>query len=126
MNKKVIFAGIILIFLIVLIVYFLAKPKPKILTATDVQQQALNIIAEKINLQKLEPDMRLIWISEDEKGIKIRPVLIRIGITDGQYTEIKEIIYGEIKEDEFFVTGRATAEKISQTTNINQIFRALR
>ena len=118
MNKKVIFAGIILIFLIVLIVYFLAKPKPKILTATDVQQQALNIIAEKINLQKLEPDMRLIWISEDEKGIKIRPVLIRIGITDGQYTEIKE--------DEFFVTGRATAEKISQTTNINQIFRALR
>jgi len=64
---------------------------------------------------KLKDDLKkqglyLIWIAE-EKTKTIRPVLIRIGVTDDEYTEIKEIVYGELKEGQFVITGILTTKK---------------
>lgn len=124
MRKKIFIYGFVLIFGIIValgIIWYQKQHSPAI-PASLVQKEIL----ETINLQKLEPDMRLIWVT-DEKGKEIKPVLIRIGITDGQYTEIKEILFGEIKEGDFIVTGKTTPQSSSASQqDINRIFRSLR
>jgi len=67
---------------------------------------------------KLKDDLKkqglyLIWIAE-EKTKTIRPVIIRVGVTDNEYTEVKEIIYGELKEGQFVITGIETGKAASQ------------
>jgi len=110
-----------------MIFFGVKKLKNPEIPAVEVKNAVLAAVSQKIDLKKLDPDMRLIWIAKDEKGEKIQPVLVRIGITDGTYTEIKEVIFGEIKEGEFVVTGRATADQINtRTPDINQVFRSLR
>jgi len=110
-----------------MIFFGVKKLKNPEIPSAEVKSAVLAAISQKIDLKKLDPDMRLIWVSEDETGEKIRPVLVRIGMSDGTYTEIKEILFGEIKEGEFVVTGRATAEQINtRTPDINQAFRSLR
>jgi len=110
-----------------MIFFGVKKLKNPEIPSAEVKSAVLAAISQKIDLKKLDPDMRLIWIAKDEKGEKIQPVLVRIGITDGTYTEIKEVIFGEIKEGEFVVTGRATADQINtRTPDINQVFRSLR
>ncbi|HOK20719.1 MAG TPA: hypothetical protein PLX73_02260 [Candidatus Paceibacterota bacterium] len=127
MKKRTIIILILMVCVCMGIAVFWNHSKSSLVPASEVQKTVLSAIAQKIDLKKLEPDMRLIWISEDEAGKKIRPVLVRIGMSDGTYTEIKEILFGEIKEGEFVVTGRATAEQINtRTPDLNQAFRSLR
>lgn len=48
--------------------------------------------------QKFDPNdksLATIWILQ--KDGKIRPVIIRKGITDGTYTEIKEVVWGKLE-----------------------------
>jgi len=126
MKKRVVLF-LVLIGCLVMIFFGVKKLKNPEIPAVEVKNAVLAAISQKIDLKKLDPDMRLIWVSEDETGEKIRPVLVRIGMSDGTYTEIKEILFGEIKEGEFVVTGQATAEQINtRTPDINQAFRSLR
>jgi len=127
MKKKLIIGLILFIALFFTVWFILNRGSRPVQGFYNPQQTILLAIAEKINLKKLEPDMRLIWLS-DENGKNLRPVLIRVGISDGQYTEIKEILFGEIKEGDFIVTGKATpgSQVSTPTQDINRILRSLR
>ncbi|MGB9847963.1 MAG: hypothetical protein ACP5IX_00420 [Patescibacteria group bacterium] len=122
MKRKIFIALVILIMILLTILFVIVRKKSDNLSTTQV---SLDQKKEIIDLKKLDPDIRLIWLS-DENGKNLRPVLIRIGISDGQYTEIKEILYGEIKEGDFVVTGKTTPQSSSSQQDINRIFRSLR
>ena len=50
-----------------------------------------------------------LWI-EDENG-KLQMVSIRTGVTDNTFTEIKEIITGNLEEGQEVITGQATGDE---------------
>ncbi|MDP2856332.1 MAG: hypothetical protein Q8N90_04475 [bacterium] len=83
----------------------------------------------KIREEMRQKDLRFIWLFDEKTG-KIRPVIIRIGITDNEYTEIKEVFYGELREGEFVVTGiinkKSEGQKTGNSLSLNQLTRALR
>lgn len=94
-------------------------------------QKATTAVGDIIKIQEemRQKDLRFIWLFDEKTG-KIRPVIIRIGITDGEYTEIKEIFYGELCEGEFVVTGiinkKSGGQETGNNPSFNQITRTLR
>jgi HlyD family secretion protein len=50
-----------------------------------------------------------LWI-EDENG-KLQMVSIRTGVTDNTYTEIKEIVRGNLEEGQEVITGEASGDE---------------
>jgi HlyD family secretion protein len=50
-----------------------------------------------------------LW-TEDENG-KLQMVSIRTGVTDNSYTEIKEIVRGNLEEGQEVITGQATGDE---------------
>ncbi len=56
--------------------------------------------------QKYDPkDKSLAMVLVLQPDKKRRPVIIRKGITDGMYTEIKEVVWGKIDEGEEVILG---------------------
>ena len=89
-------------------------------------QKATTAVGDIIKIQEemKQKDLRFIWLFDEKTG------KIRIGITDGEYTEIKEIFYGELREGEFVVTGiinkKSGNQETGNTPSFNQLTRTLR
>jgi len=114
MKKIVVFILIVLVAVAGFFVWRSLKGKATAKAAVIAAQKQL-VVGQVL---KLKDDLKkqglyLIWIAE-EKTKTIRPVLIRIGITDNEYTEVKEIVYGELKEGQFVITGISTTKEEAQ------------
>ena len=114
MKKIVVFILIVLVAVAGFFVWRSLKGKASAKAALMATQKQL-VVGQML---KLRDDLKkqglyFIWIAE-EKTKTIRPVLIRIGVTDDEYTEIKEVIYGELKEGQSVITGISTTKKETQ------------
>ena len=78
----------------------------------------------KVNeyMQKLKPQERssvgTVYVSRYE-GKLIVPVLIRRGVSDTNYTDPVEILVGELKEGDKYITGRESGPSKTATTQAN-------
>lgn len=88
------------------------------LTMNDLKSALTGLNAEQLK------DVYIIWI--DREG-KIMPVAIRGGITDNTYTEVKEVLGGELKEGDLIITGYATptSKKRTQSQSGQNTLRSL-
>ena len=78
----------------------------------------------KVNeyIRKLKPQERssvgTVYVSRYE-GKLIVPVLIRKGVSDTNYTDPAEILVGELKEGDKYITGRESGSSKTATTQAN-------
>lgn len=74
-----------------------------------------------------EKKLAIIWVwSVKEK--KIYPVVVKTGLSDGRYTEIKEVVLGKLEEGDLVVVGyQPTTKELRQAQGaLTQAVRSLR
>ncbi len=69
-------------------------------------------------------EFAMVWI-ENESG-NLQPIRIKKGVTDNSYTEIKEVIRGELKEGQLVVTGRNSGQESRSSSSSSSMFRMFR
>ena len=62
------------------------------------------VIIKSLKLDVKDRELAVIWVLE--KNGELRPVVIRKGITDDAYMEVKEIIWGRLSEGDMIVVSR--------------------